>query len=55
MQDPDGPTAIRFETWLITLQGLTPVGSSSAEFAERVRKEHALWGKVIREAGIRLD
>jgi tripartite-type tricarboxylate transporter receptor subunit TctC len=38
-----------------TLQGLTPVGSSSAEFAERVRKEHALWGKVIREAGIRLD
>jgi tripartite-type tricarboxylate transporter receptor subunit TctC len=38
-----------------TLQGLTPVGSTSAEFTERVRKEHALWGKVIREAGIRLD
>jgi tripartite-type tricarboxylate transporter receptor subunit TctC len=38
-----------------TLQGLTPVGSSSADFAERVRKEHDVWGKVIREAGIRLD
>ena len=37
------------------LQGLTPVGSSSADFTERVRKEHALWGKVIGEAGIRLD
>jgi tripartite-type tricarboxylate transporter receptor subunit TctC len=37
------------------LQGLTPVGSSSADFAARVRKEHELWGKVIREAGIKLD
>jgi tripartite-type tricarboxylate transporter receptor subunit TctC len=37
------------------LQGLTPVGSSSADFGVRVRKEHELWGKVIREAGIRLD
>jgi tripartite-type tricarboxylate transporter receptor subunit TctC len=37
------------------LQGLTPVGSTSADFAVRVRKEHALWGKVIREAGIKLD
>jgi tripartite-type tricarboxylate transporter receptor subunit TctC len=38
-----------------TLQGLTPVGSSSTDFAARVRKEHELWGKVIREAGIKLD
>lgn len=37
------------------LQGLTPVGSTSADFAIRVRKEHERWGKVIREAGIRLD
>jgi tripartite-type tricarboxylate transporter receptor subunit TctC len=37
------------------LQGLTPVGSSSAEFAARARKEHELWGRVIREAGIKLD
>jgi tripartite-type tricarboxylate transporter receptor subunit TctC len=37
------------------LQGLTPVGSSANEFAARVRKEHALWGKVVREAGIKLD
>jgi tripartite-type tricarboxylate transporter receptor subunit TctC len=38
-----------------SLQGLTPVGSSSADFAARVRKEHELWGKVIRDAGIKLD
>jgi tripartite-type tricarboxylate transporter receptor subunit TctC len=37
------------------LQGLTPVGSTSPDFAERVRKEHELWGKVVREAGIKLD
>jgi tripartite-type tricarboxylate transporter receptor subunit TctC len=37
------------------LQGLTPVGSSSAEFAMRVRKEYERWGKVIRDAGIKLD
>ncbi len=37
------------------LQGLTPVGSSSADFAMHVRKEYELWGKVIRDAGIRLD
>jgi tripartite-type tricarboxylate transporter receptor subunit TctC len=37
------------------LQGLTPVGSTSADFAIRVRKEHELWGKVVRDAGIKLD
>ncbi|MCC7079528.1 MAG: tripartite tricarboxylate transporter substrate binding protein [Burkholderiales bacterium] len=37
------------------LQGLTPVGSSSADFARRVRTDYERWGKVIREAGIKLD
>jgi tripartite-type tricarboxylate transporter receptor subunit TctC len=37
------------------LQGLTPVGSSSADFTTRVRKEYELWGKVVRDAGIKLD
>lgn len=37
------------------LQGLTPVGSNSPQFAAKVSKEHAIWGKVIREAGIKLD
>ncbi len=38
-----------------TLQGLTPVGSNSPQFAAKVGKDHATWGKVIREAGIKLD
>jgi tripartite-type tricarboxylate transporter receptor subunit TctC len=37
------------------LQGLTPVGSSSADFSMRVRAEYERWGKVIRDAGIKLD
>jgi tripartite-type tricarboxylate transporter receptor subunit TctC len=36
-------------------QGLTAVGSVSSDFASKVGKEHALWGKVIRDAGIKLD
>ncbi len=38
-----------------TVQGLTPVGSNAAQFAAKVAKDHATWGKVIREAGIKLD
>ena len=38
-----------------TVQGLTPVGSNSTQFAAKVAKDHATWGKVIREAGIKLD
>jgi tripartite-type tricarboxylate transporter receptor subunit TctC len=30
------------------LQGLTPVGSNSPQFAAKVSKDHAIWGKVIR-------
>ena len=38
-----------------TAQGLTAVGSSSPEFAAKIKKEHEVWGKVVREARIRLD
>ena len=38
-----------------TVQGLTPVGSNSQEFAAKIGKEYGLWGKVVREAGIKLD
>ena len=38
-----------------TAQGLTAVGSNSAEFSAKIRKEHELWGKVVRDAKIKLD
>lgn len=30
-------------------------GGSMEEFARRVRTEHAEWGKIVREAGIRAE
>jgi tripartite-type tricarboxylate transporter receptor subunit TctC len=35
--------------------GLEPVGNSPAEFGAIVRKDHEKWGKVIRDANIKLD
>jgi len=35
--------------------GLEPVGNSPAEFGAIVRRDHAKWGKVIRDANIKLD
>ncbi|MFO1363438.1 MAG: tripartite tricarboxylate transporter substrate binding protein [Burkholderiales bacterium] len=35
--------------------GLEPVGISPAEFAGIVKHDHAKWGKVIRDANIKLD
>ncbi len=35
--------------------GLETVGSSPAEFAVTVQKDYDKWGKVIRDAGIKLD
>jgi len=35
--------------------GLEPVGSTPAEFAAIVRNDYRKWGKVIRDANIRLD
>jgi tripartite-type tricarboxylate transporter receptor subunit TctC len=36
-------------------QGVNIVGNSPGEFAGFIRAEHARWGKVVREAGIRAD
>ena len=36
-------------------QGAKVVGNSPAEFATFIRAEHARWGKVVREAGIRAE
>jgi tripartite-type tricarboxylate transporter receptor subunit TctC len=35
--------------------GLEPIGNSPAEFAAIVRNDYAKWGKVIRDANIKLD
>jgi len=35
--------------------GLEPVGNTPAQFAAIVRNDHAKWGKVIRDANIKLD
>lgn len=35
--------------------GVDPWGSTPREFAEAIKSETALWGAVIRDAGIRLD
>jgi tripartite-type tricarboxylate transporter receptor subunit TctC len=35
--------------------GLEPIGNSPAEFAAIVRRDHEKWGKVIRDANIKLD
>ena len=35
--------------------GLEPVGNAPAQFAAIVRNDHAKWGKVIRDANIKLD
>ena len=36
-------------------QGLEPVGSTPEYFAELIKSEIAKWGKVVKQAGIRLD
>jgi tripartite-type tricarboxylate transporter receptor subunit TctC len=35
--------------------GSTPIGGTSAQFAEFIRSEHAKWGAAVREANIKLD
>ncbi|MEK6592880.1 MAG: tripartite tricarboxylate transporter substrate binding protein [Pseudomonadota bacterium] len=34
-------------------EGATPLGNSPDEFAEQIRKDHARWAKVARDAGIK--
>jgi tripartite-type tricarboxylate transporter receptor subunit TctC len=36
-------------------QGAVPVGDAPEQFAAFIRAEHARWGAVVREAGIRAD
>jgi len=36
-------------------QGGVPVGDAPADFAEFIRADHARWGAIIREAGIRAE
>jgi tripartite-type tricarboxylate transporter receptor subunit TctC len=36
-------------------QGGVPVGDSPEQFAAHIREEHARWGDLIREAGIRAE
>jgi tripartite-type tricarboxylate transporter receptor subunit TctC len=38
-----------------TVQGLTAVGSSAAEFAAKIKREHELWGNVVRSAKIKVE
>lgn len=40
--------------WLAT-QGSQPVGDSPEEFAALIRADHAKWGPIIKEAGIKLE
>ncbi len=39
----------------LTALGANVVGNSPTEFAAFIRAEHARWGKVVRDAGIRAD
>jgi tripartite-type tricarboxylate transporter receptor subunit TctC len=39
----------------LAADGSEPMGGSPQRFAEHIRAEHAKWGGVIREAGIKLD
>jgi tripartite-type tricarboxylate transporter receptor subunit TctC len=48
-------TAIRNLRERLLAQGDEPVGSTPAQFSEFIRAEHAKWGKVVRDANIRLD
>jgi len=45
---PDVRERLGFET-------IQPVGSSSAEFAEFLKREIAKWGAIVRESGAKVD
>jgi tripartite-type tricarboxylate transporter receptor subunit TctC len=51
----DAVTAIRNLRERFQAQGDEPVGSSPAQFSDFIRIEHAKWGKVVRDANIKLD
>ena len=39
----------------LTQMGIDPVGSSPAEFDRFLRAEVAKWGKVIKDAGVKVE
>jgi tripartite-type tricarboxylate transporter receptor subunit TctC len=39
----------------LTNLGLEPVGSTPDDFAVKLRADHVLWGKIAREAKVRID
>ena len=36
-------------------QGIAPAGGSPEQLGERVKREVALWARVVKEAGIKAD
>jgi tripartite-type tricarboxylate transporter receptor subunit TctC len=40
---------------LLEGQGLYPVGNRPEEFAAQIKRETAVWARVIREAGIKAE
>lgn len=51
----DAVAAIKTLAEKLLAQGDEPVGSSPAQFAEFVKQEHSKWGKVVRDANIKLE
>jgi tripartite-type tricarboxylate transporter receptor subunit TctC len=39
----------------LTAQGMDPIGSTPAQFAEFVRRENAQWSKVVKAAGVKAE
>ncbi len=51
----DTVAAIKILREKLLAQGDEPVGSTPAQFAEFVKLEHTKWGKVVRDANIKLE
>lgn len=51
----DAQTALKNMREKLLAQGDEPVGSTPAQFIEFVRLEHSKWGKVVRDANIKLE
>ena len=37
------------------VEGVEPVGNTSMQFASHIKRELDKWGKVVKDAGIRVD
>jgi tripartite-type tricarboxylate transporter receptor subunit TctC len=51
----DAQTALKTMREKLLAQGDEPVGSTPARFAEFINLEHRKWGKVVRDANIKLE